>query len=66
MRVLELEMLNQWEFFPAYFRRTFTLLNGALKTNLDRYYSGQYIAILSDSQAAVRALRSRVINSKLV
>lgn len=66
MRVLDLEWLNQWEFFPAYFKRTFTLLNGVLKTNVDRYNSGQYIAILLDSQTAVRALRSGVINSKLV
>ncbi|XP_055850655.1 uncharacterized protein LOC129915201 [Episyrphus balteatus] len=52
--------------FPSIFQAEINAIDKCAERNLERKYKNQNIAIMSDSQAALKAINSYAINSKLV
>ena len=52
--------------FPSVFQAEVHAIERCAQFNLDRKYKSREIAILSDSQAAIKALSSNVIKSRMV
>lgn len=52
--------------YPSIFQAEVKAIDCCIQTNLERQFKNKEIAILSDSQAALRAISSTKINSRLV